>query len=239
MSSTADTGAAGLVRRLRDGEALARIADEWLDHHDWMRTAPPPTLIAGLLDPDGPTDGPVVDLVRVWDRDLMTAALLAAVDGEPDPAQRVRAAWLAKVHPSPRAAEALLAGAARSDDDPTIRSFLLEAVDRLVAGGHLHWADIADTLLTLSRDPESVVRDAVVGVLMSTGGADEAANRLLVGMLSDTDPTVLASVINALAHTADLNLDPALAARLMAHPDPRVSRPAGRYLRRGGLSDSE
>jgi hypothetical protein len=69
-----------------------------------------------------------------------------------------------------------------------------------------------------------LLRDGVVGILLSLDRSDEKRRLLLEILRTDDDEVVLASAVNALASVLPMELDPTVISRLLEHPSARVQR---------------
>ncbi|MDB4944638.1 MAG: hypothetical protein JWP97_4172 [Labilithrix sp.] len=213
-----------LLARLVDPARSESAARELKTHPDWLRSMPPPTLVAALQSVDYDADRPVFDLARQWEREPLCHALIASLRSEPDARLREHAAWLLKHLAAPSSWKAI-ADFARSDEEGLqLRRWLLEALDRLAAGRHVGWRELGDVVSALAKHPDASLRDGVVGILVSLDRSDEKRRILLEILRSDDDEVVLASAVDALAGALPVELDPNLVERLLGHPSARVQR---------------
>jgi hypothetical protein len=225
-----------LLAKLVDPDHAEAAAAELRTHPEWLRSVPPPTLVAALSSVDYDAEGAVFDLARAWDREPLCHALIAALRSEKDTRAREHHAWLLKHLAAPSSWKAI-ADLARSDDESAqLRRWLLEALDRLAAGRAIGWRELGDLVSTVARNSDASLRDGVVGILVSLDRSDDK-RRLLHDILSaDDDEVVLASAVNALASVLPMELDPALVERLLTHPSPRVQRSVRELIERAKVT---
>ena len=213
-----------LLAKLVDPDHAEAAAAELRSHPEWLRSVPPPALVAALASVDYDVEGGVFDLARAWDREPLCHALIASMRAENDARAREHSAWLLKHFAAPSSWKAI-ADLARSDAEPMqLRRWLLEALDRLAAGRAIGWRELGDVVTSVSRHPDASLRDGVVGILVSLDRSDEKRRLLLDILRDDDDEVVLASAVNALASVLPMELDPGLVERLLGHPSPRVQR---------------
>lgn len=213
-----------LLAKLVDPDHAEAAAAELRSHPEWLRSVPPPALVAALASVDYDVEGGVFDLARAWDREPLCHALIASMSAENDARAREHSAWLLKHFAAPSSWKAI-ADLARSDAEPMqLRRWLLEALDRLAAGRAIGWRELGDVVTSVSRHPDASLRDGVVGILVSLDRSDEKRRLLLDILRDDDDEVVLASAVNALASVLPMELDPGLVERLLGHPSPRVQR---------------
>ncbi len=213
-----------LLAKLVDPDHAEAAAAELRTHPEWLRSVPPPALVAALSNVDYDAEGALFDLARAWDREPLCHSLIAALRSETDMRVREHSAWLLKHLAAPSSWKAI-ADLARSDDEPVqMRRWLLEALDRLAAGRAIGWRELGDVVTAVARHPDASLRDGVVGILVSLDRSDEKRRLLLDILRADDDEVVLASAVNALASVLPMELDPGLVDRLLGHPSPRVQR---------------
>lgn len=213
-----------LLAKLVDPDHVEEAALELRQHPEWLRSMPPPTLVAALANVDYDADNSIFELARAWDREPLCHALIASLRSESDPRLREHSAWLLKHLAAPSSWKAI-ADLARSDEEPVqLRRWLLEALDRLAAGRAIGWRELGDVVTTVARHADASLRDGVVGILVSLDRSDEKRRLLLDILREDDDEVVLASAVNALASVLPMELDPELVDRLLSHPSPRVQR---------------
>jgi hypothetical protein len=207
-----------------DPELSARGARTLIQHPEWWNGPAPTALIERLVDPGLPPENPFLDLARLWPRRELSPHLLAAFTSADDPAQRERAAWRLKDLAGADEVPQLLTSALRTHDSPTVRRYLLEAVERLAYGQAPAWHGIGGALEGLADDPEFLVRDAAVAIASALEDSPEQRTFLL-RRLDDADPIVLLSTLLAL-HERGMrrgDLGASVVQRLETHADPRVS----------------
>ncbi|MDB4935734.1 MAG: hypothetical protein JWP87_2706 [Labilithrix sp.] len=213
-----------LLAKLVDPDNAHEAAAELKQHPEWLRSVPPPALIAALSSIDYDAEGTLFDLARAWDREPLCHSIITALRSEKDPRAREHSAWLLKHLAAPSSWKAI-ADLARSDEEPAhVRRWLLEALDRLAAGRAIGWRELGDVVTSVARHPDATLRDGVVGILVSLDRSDEKRRLLLDILRADDDEVVLASAVNALASVLPMELDPGLVERLLGHPSPRVQR---------------
>jgi hypothetical protein len=213
-----------LLAKLVDPDQVDEAAAELRQHPEWLRSMPPPTLVAALASVDYDADNSVFELARAWDREPLCHALIASLRSESEPRLREHSAWLLKHLAAPSSWKAI-ADLARSDEEPVqLRRWLLEALDRLAAGRAIGWRELGDVVSMVARHSDASLRDGVVGILVSLDRSDEKRRLLLEILRADDDEIVLASAVNALASVLPMELDPGLVDRLLSHPSPRVQR---------------
>jgi predicted nucleic acid-binding Zn-ribbon protein len=228
-----------LLAKLVDPDHAEAAAAELRSHPEWLRSVPPPALVAALASVDYDVEGAVFDLARAWDREPLCHSLIASMRSESDPRVREHSAWLLKHLAAPSSWKAI-ADLARSDAEPVqLRRWLLEALDRLAAGRAIGWRELGDVVTTVSRHPDASLRDGVVGILVSLDRSDEKRRLLLDILRDDNDEVVLASAVNALASVLPMELDPGLVERLLGHPSPRVQRSVRDLIERARLAQAK
>lgn len=213
-----------LLVQLVDPDHAQEAAVALRQRPEWLRSVPPPTLVAALSSVDYDAEGAVFELARAWDREPLCHALIASLRSESDVRLREHSAWLLKHLAAPSSWKAI-ADLAKSEDEPAqLRRWLLEALDRLAAGRAIGWRELGDLVTTLAHDPDASLRDGVVGILVSLDRSEEKRRLLLEILRDDTDEVVLASAVNALASVLPMDLDQELMNRLLGHSSPRVQR---------------
>jgi HEAT repeat protein len=208
-----------------------------LTHADWLRGRPPVELLTALTHLDYDVEHPVFELARVWQRDPICRALIGAFRDEPDPKLREHAAWLLKHLGSPTAWPALAELVCDEQEPANVRRWLVEAIERLVASRALGWKEVGDLVIMLTHHPDASLRDGVVGVLAVLEGSDEKRRLLLELLRTDDDEVVLASAVRALTSALPIELDPAIAERLLGHPSARIQRSVFDFIERSKRSD--
>ena len=213
-----------LLVQLVDPDYAEEAAVALRHHPEWLRSVPPPTLVAALASVDYDAEGAIFELARAWDREPLCHALIASLRSEPDARLREHTAWLLKHLAAPSSWKAI-ADFARSEEQPSqLRRWLLEALDRLAAGRAIGWRELGDIVSTVARSPDAALRDGVVGILVSLDRSEEKRRLLLDILRADDDEVVLASAVNALASVLPMDLEQDLMNRLLGHPSPRVQR---------------
>jgi hypothetical protein len=213
-----------LLVQLVDPDYAEEAAIALRHHPEWLRSVPPPTLVAALSTVDYDAEGAIFELARAWDREPLCHALIASLRSEADPRVREHSAWLLKHLAAPSSWKAI-ADLAKSEEEPSqLRRWLLEALDRLAAGRAIGWRELGDVVTTVAKNPDPSLRDGVVGILVSLDRSEEKRRLLLEILRADDDEVVLASAVNALASVLPMDLDQELMNRLLGHPSPRVQR---------------
>jgi hypothetical protein len=116
---------------------------------------------------------------------------------------------------------------ARDDGETTgVRRWLLEALDRLVAGRLIGWNEIGDLVTAFAKHPDATLRDGNIGILLSLEASDEKKRALLDILAHEDDEVVLTSAIDALVASSIDELDETVLGRLLDHPSDRVQRAA-------------
>lgn len=221
-----------LFSKLVDPSHASSAAAELKSHTDWLQGRPPPTFMAALASIDYDAEGAIFELARAWEREPLCQALIAALRSEPDPRLREHTAWLLKHLASATHVKAI-ADLARSEEESVqTRRWLLEALDRLAAGRAIGWKDVGDVVTAVGRHSDSMLRDGVVGVLVSLDRSDEKRRALLEILRADDDEGVIANAVNGLASVLPIELDPAVVERLLGHPSPRVQRSVRELIER-------
>ena len=211
-----------LFELLADAATASEAAAELCEHPEWLHGRPPVELLLALTHLDYDVEAPVFDLARRWEREPICRALVAALRDEPDAKLREHGAWLLKHLGAPSALSSL-AELAKSDAEPVaVRRWLLEAITRLVAGGGIGWSQVGDLVSALGRHPDASLRDGVIAVIAALDRCEEKRRALVDVLRTDEDETVLASAVYALTSALPIDLDPAVAERLLGHPSPRV-----------------
>jgi hypothetical protein len=219
-----DAARSELLARLVDPSTMHDAVVALREHPDWLLGTPPSTFVAALATVDYNADVPIFGLARAWEREPLCRALIASLRSETDMRLREHSAWLLKHLAAPSSWKAI-AEIASSDEEPgQLRRWLLEALDRLAAGRAIGWRELGDLVTSLAKNPDSSLRDGVVGILVSLDRSDEKRKLLLEILRSDDDEDVLASAVNALASVLPMDLDAVVGERLLGHPSPLVQR---------------
>jgi hypothetical protein len=199
---------------------------------EWLRGRPPIGLVAALASIDYDVEAPIFDLARAWEREPMCRAVVAMLREEPDSKMREHAAWLLKHLGAPSALPSLAEMVMNEDEPPTVRRWLLEAIERLVASRAVGFKEVGDLVQALVRHEDATIRDGVIGIIAALDRVDEK-KRLLVDLLrTDDDEMVLASAVHALASVLPLDLDASVSERLLGHSSQRVQRSVMELLER-------
>ncbi len=221
-----------LFELLGEPATAREAATELLEHPDWLRGRPPLELLIALTHLDYDVESPAFEVARAWDREPISRALIAGLRDEPDPKLREHAAWLLK-HLGAASAWPALAELVSNESEPaSVRRWLLEAIERLVAGRHVDWKEIGDLVHLLLRHPDASLRDGAVGVVAALERSDDKRRVLLEILRTDDDEIVLSSAVHALTTALPIDLDPAVAERLLGHPSARVQRSVVEFIER-------
>lgn len=221
-----------LLERLGDPDTSRAAATTLRDHPEWLVGRPPIELLTALTEIDYDIEAPIFEVARAWEREAITRALIAALRDEPDVKLREHGAWLLKHLGSPTALPALAEMVSNEAETATVRRWLLEAIERLVASRSIGWRDVGDLVTNLVRHPDPSLRDGVIGILATLEKSDEKRRLLLDLLRTDEDEIVLSSAVHALATALPIELDPAVAERLLGHPSARVQSSVMEFIER-------
>ncbi len=120
-----------------------------------------------------------------------------------------------------------------SEEEPApVRRWLLEAIERLVATRGVGWREVESLCAKLLRHPDASLRDGAIGVIAALERSEEKRRLLLDVLRVDDDEVVLSSAVHALTTALPIDLDPAVAERLLGHPSPRVQRSVMDFIER-------
>jgi hypothetical protein len=227
-----------LIELLSDSASAREAATKLLERPDWLRGRPPVELLIALTHLDYDVEAPVFELARSWEREPLCRALIAALRDEPDSKLREHGAWLLKHLGAPGAWPALAELASNDSEPPAVRRWLLEAIERLVASRGIGWRDVGDLVALLARHPDASLRDGVIGIVAALERSEEKRRVLLEILRTDEDEMVLASAVHALAGALPIELDPAVAERLLGHPSARVQRSVVEFIERSKRAGS-
>jgi hypothetical protein len=220
------------IEQLADPSTVTAAATALLEHPEWLRGRPPLALLEALTALDYDVDGPVFELARMWERDPLARALVAALRDEPDAKLREHSAWLLKQISAPSVLPALIELVSNDAEPVIVRRWLIDAIERLVASRSVGWKDVGVLVSSLLRHPDASLRDGAIGVVAALERSDEKRRVLLELLRVDDDETVLSSAVQALASALPIELDPALAERLLGHRSPRVQRSVVDFIER-------
>jgi len=185
-------------------------------HPEWLVGPPPAQLMAALRSIGPDLQSEVFRLGRQWPSQELSAELLKDLSSRTDANEKEHTAWLIK-HLIGPAQWSKVAQIALSESESTrVRRSLVEALDRLAFAGHLGWNDLRDVIGALRRSPDPVVREGVVGILMSLEDNSEKLT-LLTEMLEDDGDFVVAGALQALAQMKDVTVDESVLERLRNH----------------------
>jgi hypothetical protein len=227
-----------LIEQLSDSATAREAATKLLERPDWLRGRPPVELLIALTHLDYDVEAPVFELARSWEREPLCRALIAALRDEPDSKLREHGAWLLKHLGAPGAWPALAELTSNDSEPPAVRRWLLEAIERLVASRGVGWRDVGDLVALLARHPDASLRDGVIGIVAALERSEEKRRVLLEILRTDEDEMVLASAVHALAGALPIELDPAVAERLLGHPSARVQRSVVEFIERSKRAGS-
>lgn len=225
-----------LIARLGDPNDARNAADALETASEWLRGPPTKELLEALSQADYDAERPVFEIARAWEREPLCRALLDGLANERDARAREHAAWLLKNLAAPAMANEIASLAMNDAEATGTRRWLLESLDRLVAGRLIGWTDVADVVTKMADHPDATLRDGNIGILMSLESSDEKREVLLDILAREEDEVVLVSAIDALAAMGWVDLDDVLVARLLEHPSDRVQR-AARPLLGDAVSD--
>jgi len=218
---------------LLDDPGLARdAATKLLEHPEWLRGRPPLELLMALTHLDYDVEAPIFDVARNWEREPISRALIAALRDEPEPKLREHGAWLLKHLGAPNAWPALAELVSNEEEPAAVRRWLLETIERFVASRAIDWKEIGDLVQLLLRHPDPSLRDGAVGIVAALERSDDKRRMLLEILRTDNDEGVLASAVHALTSALPIDLDPAVAGRLLEHPSARVQRSVMEFIER-------
>jgi predicted nucleic acid-binding Zn-ribbon protein len=223
---------AALIERLADPETARAAAVALRERPEWLAGRPPIELLTALTVLDYDVESPLFDLARAWDRDTIARALVAGLRDEPDMKLREHAAWLLK-HLGAVSALPSIIDLVKSDEEPaSVRRWLLEAIERLVASRAVGWDELGELVMHLARHPDPALRDGVIGVVASLDRSEEKRRLLLDLLRTDDDEIVLSSAVHALTSALPIELDPVVTERLLGHPSARVQRSVVDFIER-------
>ena len=227
-----DAERADLIERLGSPKTSREAAITLREHPDWLRGRPPIELLLALTLLDYDIEEPVFDLARAWDRDPLCRALIAALRDEPEPKLREHAAWLLKHLGAAASWPALAELVSNEEEAPSVRRWLLEAIERLVAMRGIGWTEVGDLCQRLIKHGNSSLRDGAIGVIAALDRSDDKRRLLLEVLRTDSDEVVLASAVQALTTALPIELDPSVAERLLGHPSARVQQSVVEFIER-------
>lgn len=221
-----------LLARLHDPNTGRAAAMALRNRAHWLKGRPPVELLEALTRLDYDVEHPIFELARSWDRESLCKSLVGALRNEPDAKLREHNAWLLKHLGSPTALAAIVDTLKNEAEPPPVRRWLLEAIERLVASRSVGLRDVADVIETFVHHPDASLRDGVIGVIAALERSDEKRRLLLELLRTDDDEVVLASAVHALTSALPIELDPAVAERLLGHPSARVQRSVVDFIER-------
>lgn len=221
-----------LVEQLGSPSTSPDAAQKLREHPDWLRGRPPIELLLALTQLDYDIEEPVFELARVWDRDPLCRALIAALRDEPDPKLREHGAWLLKHLGASASWPALAEIVSNEEEAAPVRRWLLEAIERLVATRGIGWPEVGDLCLRLVKHANPSLRDGTIGVIAALDRSDEKRRVLLDVLRTDHDEVVLSSAVQALTTALPIELDPSVAERLLGHPSARVQQSVVEFIER-------
>jgi hypothetical protein len=227
-----------IFERLVDPATAREAASLLLEHPDWLHGRPPVELLISLTHLDYDVEAPVFEVARTWEREPICRALIAALRDEPDAKLREHGAWLLKHLGAPSAWRALAELASDETEPAPVRRWLLEAIERLVATRNLRWHEVGDLVQLLIRHADPSLRDGVIGIIGALDRSEEKRRVLLEVLRTDDDEQVLASAVRALTTALPIELDPAVAERLLGHSSPRVQRSVVEFIERSKRATS-
>lgn len=219
-----------LIAKLSEPSDARNAADALKSAPEWLRGTPTTDLLETLSHADYDAERPVVEVARAWEREPLCRAVLDALRGERDPRAREHHAWLVKNLAAPAMWKEIATLAASDAEATGVRRWLLEALDRLVAGRLIGWNEVGDLVTVMAKHSDATLRDGSIGILMSLEASDAKRDILLEVLHHEDDEVVLASAIDALAASSPVDLDDAAIARLLEHPSDRVQRAAKQLL---------
>ncbi|MBX3206556.1 MAG: hypothetical protein KF764_15900 [Labilithrix sp.] len=221
-----------LIEQLADAATTRDAAVSLLQQPDWLRGRPPLELLMALTHLDYDVEAPVFELARAWDREPLCRALIAALRDEPDAKLREHGAWLLKHLGTPNAWPALAELVSNEAEPPPVRRWLLEAIERLVASRGIGWSEVGELVTRLVRNADASLRDGAISVVAALERSDDKRRVLLEILRTDDDEIVLSSAVHALASALPIELDPAVAERLLGHSSARVQRSVVEFIER-------
>jgi hypothetical protein len=194
---------------------VAEAAQTLLDSGASLEGAPPPQLVATLLERGSEIEAPLLNLARAWSRVEMSRAMLDALSGAVGSEDKEQAAWLLKTvlaaEHSGEAIERVLDGR----EEAQVRRWLLEGLERLTFGAVVGWAELGPVVERLAGESAPALKAGVAGLLSALPWREESVG-VLRWMLEDEN----AEVVSAAAHTlarhpeAVSGLDPGILERL-------------------------
>lgn len=203
-------------------------ASELLLHPEWLVGEPPPQLSKALEAIAYDSQSPIFQLAREWESVAMSEALLKSFSDGSNEQSKEHNAWLVKHIIGPSQLEAVVR-IALSEEAAGVRRFFIEALDRLTFARQIDWNQTKDIINKLKNDPDSGIREGIVGILMSLKDRKEKLS-ILTDMLSDSNDFVVASAANAISQMEGKNLDRGLLNDLLCHPSLLVREMARNIL---------
>lgn len=219
-----------LIARLSEPNEARNAADALKRAPEWLRGVPTKELLESLSHADFDAERPVFEVARAWEREPLCRAILDMLESERDSRAREHHAWLIKNFAAASMWQDIAALAANDGETTGVRRWLLEALDRLVAGRLIGWDEVGDVVRKMAKNEDATLRDGNIGILMSLDASDAKRDVLLDMLANEDDEVVLTSAIDALAAVPPVELDDELIARLLEHPSDRVQGAAKQLL---------
>jgi hypothetical protein len=213
-----------LIGQLASPKDAHDAAIKLLLRPEWLRGRPPLELLVALGQVGRGTDSPIFELARAWEREPLCRGLVAALRDEPDPGQREQGAWLVRQLPGAGSWPAITELVSSESEPAPVRGLLLEAAEALVTAKSLGWSDVGELLARFAREEDASLRRAALAALAALERSDDKRRVLLEYLRADDDEIVLAGAVQALAGVLPVELEPAVAERLLGHPSERVQK---------------
>jgi hypothetical protein len=202
---------------------VASAAEALLRSGASLEGAPPGQFVAALVESGPETEPALLNLARAWSRVEMSRAMLDALSGAATCDEKEQVAWLLKTVLADEHCGEAIDQVLDSHEEPQVRRWLLEALERMTFAGVLGWEQLEPVVSVLASEREPVLRAGLAGLLTALPWRASNA-QLLEPLLLDDHYEVVSAAVHTLARypEAARTLDAKILAHLRAHANPMV-----------------
>jgi hypothetical protein len=216
-----------LIEGETDHSRVLAAAESLLNSGARLDGPPPGRLITALIEGADAVDPTLLNLARAWSRPDMSRAMLDALPAAATPDQKEQIAWLLKTVLAVEHSGEAIGRVLDSEEQPQVRRWLLEAVERMTFAGALGWDQLLPVVSLLGRERDPALRAGLASLLVALPW--RPSNVLLIApLLLDDNYEVVSAAAHTLAQHPDdaRKLDTGILDHLRSHGNPMMKASA-------------